>query len=149
MSPGRIWEEQQKVITDLSKIDRDDLQRMLYGFFSGHTFFYKMKHLCKEFSGRLGIEQLKDAYVRISVPAPRNSLAEIQFEFMNGRGNINAKYYFSILQQGTAQSIEDIYNDQRILLDDQSCFELKFVCDEHYILNDLANLRIFIQSWTK
>jgi hypothetical protein len=145
VTPALLWHQ-------LQKIDDKDLEHLLYGFFVGNTFFYKAEitQLCKKYEGKSEIERLKNNLTEITVHAPRKSFASIKFEFMNSRQNTNNKCYFYFLNQKNKLTlIDDIYKDQKIFLDENSCFSFKLDYDDNYIINDEASLWITIDSWTK
>jgi hypothetical protein len=144
VAPAYLWHQ-------LQKIDDKDLEHLLNGFFVGNTFIYKAEitQLCKKYEGKSEIERLKNL-TKISVRAPRKSLASIKFQFMNSRQNINNKcYFYFINHKNKLTVIDDISKDQKIYLDENSCFFFKLDYDKNYIINDQVWLWISIDSWTK
>lgn len=151
VAPVWLYNEARARIKRLEIVDPNDLEYLLYGFFFGDTFIYKGEiTLCKKFEGKFEIEQLKNHFIDIPVRAPKNSWAQIKIRFSNARQNANSKYSFYYLnEENQPVLVEDIYEDQKIYVDNKSLFRLKFSCDENYIIHDQATIQVTIISWTK
>jgi hypothetical protein len=137
---------------DSRKLGMSDLEHLLPGRFVFNEFVYggDFGLMCLDLTGRFDIEQLRDTFTEVKVPAPINSSARIKISFMNGRQNVESKCYFYILDRsGNPRSVEDIYQEQRIKLDSRSCFQLKLVHEDSYVIHDQASLRITISSWSR
>lgn len=143
--PAYLWHH-------IQKIDEKDLEYLLHGFFIGNTFYYKadITQLCAKYDGKSDIERLKNNLTQISVRAPRKSWASIKLQFMNGHQNINNNCYcYFMNHKNKLTLVDDIYQNQQIYLDENSCFFLKLDYDEKYIINEQASLWITVDSWTK
>jgi hypothetical protein len=138
------------VMLDQQKLDAKDLEPLLGGVFYQGTFMYAGDITCKQYAGRFEIDQLKHDFTSIKVRAPRNSRATIRINFMNSRQTPNARYCFYYRDaRGKNVPIENIYEDHRLYLDENSCFQLTFSCNEDYIIDDHASVGITISAWTK
>jgi hypothetical protein len=148
-APVQLDKQNAARLRELEKIDRFDLQHMLGGVYFGDTFMYGAEiTLCKKYDGKFEIEHLKDGFDMISVRAPKNSLANISFRFMNARQNLKYRFYFRDGKEQESE-IQNIYECQNIYLDAQARFGLKFVCEEQYLIDERASLTVGIKSWTK
>lgn len=150
IAPFLVWRKAQRDINELNKVDRHDLEYLLHGFFLGNTFIYKSEiTVCKFYKGRTEIGRLKNCFTEISVPAPKNSWARIKVGMCIER-ECSQKFRFYYLNHNNKSIlIEDLYTDLEIYLDDQSRFSLKLECDEGCVINENAELRITVESWTK
>ncbi|MBV8622474.1 MAG: hypothetical protein JO174_03205 [Herbaspirillum sp.] len=149
-SSYRMSQRQEIVLDELSKVDRNDLCRMLNGFYYQNTFYYKAEvTLCKRFQGKFEIEQLRDVYTEIEVRAPKYAWATIRLRWSNS-DQLNAKYQFYIQDgNGNLHQIENIYEDLPVFLNDKSTFSLKLDWDERYVIEEHADLLVTISSWRK
>ena len=137
---------------DSRKLAMSDLEHILPGRFVFNEFVYggDFGLMCLNLTGKFDIEQLRDTFTKVKVPAPANSLARIKIDFMNTRQNIDRKCYFYVLnRKGTPQLVENIYEEQRVRLDGRACFQLKFVHEDSYTLHDQASLRVTVSSWSR
>lgn len=149
-SSYRVWFAERSRVVELEKVDRCDLQHMLGGAYYGSSFIYKDDPvLCKAYTGSSDLEHLKHGFDKISIRAPRNATASLQFRFVNGRAtNTNyAFYYLDALEK--SRKVESLHEHQNILLDDKCQFGLKLVCSNDFEINELASLAIFVVSWSK
>lgn len=149
-SSYRLSQRQKRILDELGKVDREDLSRMLGGLYYQNTFYYKAEiTLCKQFKGKFEIEQLRDVFTEIEVRAPKYAWAQIRLKWSNGR-QIDGKCKFYIKDQnGNPQPIDHIYQDLSVFLNDKSAFSLKLVWDEHYIIEEHAELWVTVSSWRK
>jgi hypothetical protein len=137
---------------DSRKLAVSDLEHLLPGRLVFNEFVYggDFGLMCLNSTGKFDIEQLRDTFTEIKVPAPANSLARIRISFMNGRQNANSKCSFYILdRKGTPRLVENIYEEQQVRLDARACFQLKFVHEDSYTLHDQASLRVTVSSWSR
>lgn len=87
----RIWARERNGVTELEKISRTDLERMLNGRFLGDTFILGGEiNLCKQYKGKFGLDQLCLGFDRIDVQAPGGSTALIEFQ-LNARREWSGK----------------------------------------------------------
>jgi hypothetical protein len=133
---------------DRQKLDRKDVEHLLFGRFLGSTFMYGAEiTLCKDYKGKFEIEQLRD-FDTVSVRAPSKSLAHIKLQFFHSREG--GKYLFRYRDgDNKTTSVSDIYETQIIGLDEKSCFGLKLITDENFPLDDNSLVRVTVKSWTR
>jgi hypothetical protein len=144
-----IWAMERARVVELEKIDCTDLERMLRGRFLGRTFLYGAEIvLCKDYNGPIEIGNLKINFDRIAVPAPKNSVAGIRISFFHGR---DAGQYLFEYRDGNNKvtSITNIYEDQQIYLDEQSCFALRVMLSEDFPLDQHSLVRVTVTTWAK
>jgi hypothetical protein len=138
---------------DSRKLAISDLEHLLPGRFVFNEFVYggDFGLMCLNLTGKFDIEQLRDTFTEIKVPAPANSLARVKISFMNGRQNADSKCYFCILgpKRVTPRMVENIYEEQQVRLDARACFKLKFIHEDSYTLHDQASLRVTVSSWSR
>lgn len=151
IAPFKIHREQQTQILGLGKVDARDLERMLGGKFLYNTFMAGNDgYLCAQYSGRSDLLHLNERPTKISVRAPKHSVAGIYFQFMNGHPPPGKKCRFYYIDpNGSEALMENIYSEQRIMLDAQGCFEFKLSIDEGYDLNEHASIQVLLRNWTK
>jgi hypothetical protein len=137
---------------DSHKLAVSDLEHLLPGRLVFNEFVYggDFGLMCLNLTGKFDIEQLRDTFTEIKVPAPANSLARIRIWFIDGRQNANSKCYFYVLgHKGTPRLVENIYEEQQVRLDARACYQLKFVHEDSYVLHDQASLRVTVSSWSR
>ena len=151
IAPFDIYREQQEQICELGKVDADDLERMLGGHFIGSTFLLGGDvNPMKTYTGEAEIRHLNARLAKVSVRAPKHSQAGIYFQFMNGHPSPDKKCRFYYLDpNGKDVLIENIYAEQQIMLDADSCFEFKLSIDDGYELNEHSSVWILLRHWTK
>jgi hypothetical protein len=142
--------KQAALISELEKIDREDLCRLLDGYYIGDTFRYKAEIvLCKRYTGPFELSQLKDVFTEIVVKAPKHSWAAIDFGLSNSR-QPDAKCLLYVKDgRGEQRLIENIYEEQQVYLDGNSTFSFKIVCEEKYVFHESVDLMITIEGWLK
>jgi len=145
-----IWATERARVIELEKIDRTDLEHMLHGRFLGRTFIYGAEIvLCKDYKGPIEIGRLKNgSFDTIAVSAPKNSVAGIRISFFHRR---NADQYLFEYRDGDNRviTISNIYEDQEIFLDGQSCFGLRLTTSEDFSLDENSLVRVTVATWTK
>jgi hypothetical protein len=145
-----MWAAERVRIIELEKIDRSDLERMLHGHFFDRTFIYGAEiTLCKDYKGPIEIGRLKNgSFDTIAVSAPKNSVAGIRIKFNKER---NAGQYLFEYRDGDNRviTINNIYEDQQIFLDGQSCFGLRLTTSEDFSLDENSLVRVTVATWTK
>ena len=150
VTPYWIWAAERAQVVELEKIDRTDLEHMLHGRFLGRTFMYGAEIvLCKDYRGPIEIGRLKSgSFDTIAVCAPKHSVAGIRINFNKGR---NAGQYLFEYRDGNSRviTINNIYEDIQILLDEQSCFGLRLVTSEDLLLDENSLVRVTVATWTK
>lgn len=151
VAPYSLFKEASKRISDLSKVDWQDLQHMLGGLFFEGTFFYNGRIFCGEiFKGKDEILRFRDDFIEIPVRAPKNAIVNIKIQFLNGRQETNSKCHFYYRdQKNESVLIRNIYEEQKIYLNEKSCFYLKLAWGQDYALYEEPSLEITISSWTK
>jgi hypothetical protein len=148
-APVQLDRQKTERLDELEKVDRQDLQHMLGGRYFGNTFMYDAEiTLCKKYDGKLDLEHLKGGFDMISVRAPKKAMANITFHFLNMRQEQQCRFYCRT-GNGEEIAIDNIYECKSILLDDESRFGLKMICDERYLIDDNASLTVGIKSWAK
>jgi hypothetical protein len=153
-APYRIWKSNKEQIKELEQVGKDDLERMLHGKYmpGGRTFLYvggDIGYVCRQFKCKGDIELLKDVFTAIPVPAPKGSIANIHFRFMDSRKSTTERCHFYLMKNGEPVEIENIYDQQPIGVDQDGCFRLKLSWGDNYELADHASLLITVSSWTK
>jgi hypothetical protein len=145
-----IWAAERAQVVELEKIDRTDLEHMLHGRFLGRSFMYGAEIvLCKDYKGPIEIGRLKNgSFDTIAVCAPKHSVAGIRINFNKGR---NAGQCLFEYRDGDNRvvAINNIYEDQQIFLDEQSCFGLRLVTSEDLSLDEHSLVRVTVATWTK
>jgi hypothetical protein len=133
---------------DRQKLDRADLEHLLFGRFLGSTFLYGAEiTLCKDYKGKFAIEQLRD-FDPVSVRAPGSSVAHIRLQFFHLR--TDRQYLFRLRDANKeTKSVSDIYKAQEILLNEKSCFGLMLTTDENFPLDDDSLVRVTVEAWTR
>jgi hypothetical protein len=137
---------------DSRKLSFSDLEHLLPGRLVFNEFLYggDFGLMCLNLTGKFDIEQLRDTFTEIKVPAPANSSARIRISLMNGHQNADSKYYFYVLdRKGTPRLVKNIYEEQQVRLDARACFQLKFAHEDSYTLHDQASLRVTVSSWSR
>jgi hypothetical protein len=137
---------------DSRKLALSDLEHLLPGRLVFNEFVYggDFGWMCFNSTGRFDIEQLRDIFTEIKVPAAANSSARIRISFMNGHQDTDSKYYFYVLdRKGTPRVVKNIYEEQQVRLDARACFQLKFAHEDSYTLHDQASLRVTVSSWSR
>jgi len=151
-APYRIWKTHKKHIKELEKVGKDDLERMLHGkyVFGDATFLYggDIGYICRDFKSKGDIEQLKDVFTAIQVPAPKEAIAHIRFDFRADRTGTDERCHFYFMKDGEPVEIENIYDTQAIRLDQEGCFKLKVAWGSNFKFEH-ASLRITVAGWTK
>ena len=113
---------------DSRKLAVSDLENLLPGRLVFNEFVYggDFGLMCLNLTGRFDIDQLRDTFTEIKVPAPANSLASIKISFMNGRQNGDSKCHFYVLgRKGTRRLVENIYEEQRVQVRRASLFPIE------------------------
>lgn len=136
---------------ELRKVDREDLQRLLRGmYFRNHFMFSGDRiHVCENFKNATEIEQLRDVFVEMQAPVPKNSIACIRLQFLNGHPPSGSIQFFYRDPQGNPQRIENIYEDVQILTDERAKIALKIVYGGGYELHESASLMVSATGWIK
>jgi len=145
-----IWAAERARVIELEKIDRLDLERMLHGRFFNSTFIYGAEIVpCKDYKGPIEIGRLKSgSFDPVPVNAPKHSVAGIRITFFHRR---NADQYLFEYRDGCNKviAISNIYEEQQIFLDGQSCFGLRLTTSEDFALDENSLVRVTVATWTK
>lgn len=150
-SSFRLFKKQDSSIAELKKIDRWDVENLLCGHFLGNDFIYSgdWPRRCKFFDSKLEIEQLRNNFTEISVPAPKNSNARICLKYMNGLEPTSRIIFYILGPDGASIEIENIYQEVNVWLNDQAKFSLKISYGDDYSMHENASLRITATGWFK
>ena len=150
-SSFRLFKKQDFSINELKKIDRWDVENLLRGRFLGNDFIYSGDWIrpCKFFDSKFEIEQLRNNFTEISVPAPKNSMARIRLQYMNGREPTSRIIFYILGLDGTSIEIENIFQEVNVWLNDQAKFSLKISYGDDYSMHENASLRITATGWFK
>lgn len=150
-SSFRLFKKQDSSIAELKKIDRWDVENLLFGHFLGNDFIYSGDGIrpCKFFDSKFEIEKLRNIFTEISVPAPKNSKARIRLQYMNGREPTSRIIFYILGPDGESIEIENIYQEVNVWLNDQAKFSLKISYGDDYSMHENASLRITATGWFK
>jgi hypothetical protein len=145
----RVWATERSRVTELEKISRPDLQRMLNGMFLGNTFMLGGEiNLCKRYAGKFLLDQLCLEFDRVDVRAPGGSVADIRFR-INAHREWSGKIYVTVRDgDGKIARVGNIY-ETPILLGPNGEFFVKLARDEGVEFEDSTELWVTIEAWTK
>ncbi len=146
----RVWAMERSRVTELEKISRPHLQRMLNGMFLGNTFMLGGEiNLCKRYVGKFPLDQLCLEFDRVDVSAPGGSVATIEFR-INAHREWSGKIYVTVRDgDGKIARVGDIYETMPILLGPNGEFFVKLARDEGVEFEDSTELWVTIEAWTK
>lgn len=135
---------------ELSKVDSEDLERMLNGRYCFERFLFgRDGYLCGRFTGAAQLEELRDNFFEMEMKAPKLSIAHIRLSFMKSRGEQGMIRFFFRDKEGKPQFIENIYQEINVPVNEQGKIAIKFVCSAGYALDENASLDVWAHGWTK
>ena len=135
---------------ELSKVDSEDLERMLNGRYCFERFLFgRDGYLCGRFTGAAQLEELRDNFFEMEMKAPKLSIAHIRLSFMKSRGEQGMIRFFFRDKEGKPQFIENIYQEINVPVNEQGKIAIKFVCGAGYALDENASLDVWAHGWTK